>query len=638
MSIIDFYGWMILISPLLGFVFSLVVGKFYRKAAGPIASFFIFLSFIFAAITFFNVQKNTIYNSYDWFYNIHYGIYIDHLAIVMALMVSFVSLMIHLFAVYYMKADPNKHAYFAETSLFTAGMLGLVISSNLVVLFLFWELVGLCSYLLIGFWYFKPNATAAAKKAFIVTRVGDLSFLIGMAVLYYSLMGITNDPLSIPYLIQHAQSISTAIGPTRLGVISVFILGAAVGKSAQFPLHVWIPDAMEGPTTVSALIHAATMVTAGVYLVARLFQIFLYSAPFAMYSVAIIGSFTALYAGILGLVVNDLKRILAYSTISQLGYMMAAIGLAPAIGGVAVSLGMFHLVSHAIFKALLFMGAGAFLIAMMDLRDTKQMGGLWKRMPIVTTTFFIASLSLAAFPGTSGFFSKDPIIYASWNYFTSSESIGHFLPVLFLMIGSLLTTLYTFRLFFLVAVGKPRSKLAENARDPPFLATIPLIILSIFALILGLWQTQFYKFLMPSFITSNIVMNAAAPTAPWYITSMPVILLAIGFFIDLYIYGFEKWKTWDISKSWYYKLVKNKFYVDVLYTRIISERVILPLSASFSSFENAYNTGVNDLGSDTVSLGSYFRRLQSGIVENYIVFILLASVIVFIIVELVELI
>ncbi|BAB60273.1 NADH dehydrogenase I chain I [Thermoplasma volcanium GSS1] len=316
------YGWMIFIAPLLGFVFSLVIGKFYRKWSGAVASFFIFLALVFAILSYFQVLKGPIYNSYHWFYNIDYGIYIDNLAITMAIMVSFVSLMIHLFAIYYMKDDPNKHVYFAETSLFTAGMLGLVISSNLVLLFLFWELVGLCSYLLIGFWFFKPNATAAAKKAFIVTRVGDLSFIIGMSILYYSLVNVTGDPLSIPYLISHASLIASQIGKVRLGIIAIFILGAAIGKSAQFPLHVWIPDAMEGPTTVSALIHAATMVTAGVYLVARLYQVFLYAAPFAMYAVAIIGSFTALYAGILGLVVNDVKRILAYSTISQLGYRL----------------------------------------------------------------------------------------------------------------------------------------------------------------------------------------------------------------------------------------------------------------------------------------------------------------------------
>ena len=330
-------GWFIFLSPLLGFAITYVVGRYHRNLSGLVASLAVFGSLIASILTFFYVQSNgTVYDSFVWFYNIHAGIYIDHLTLVMAIMVSFVSLMIHLFALYYMKEDPNKHVYFAETSLFTAGMLGLVVSSNLVLFFLFWELVGLCSYLLIGFWFFKPNATAAAKKAFIVTRVGDLLFLVGMAILYNSLQGFTglgsNSPLSIPFLIQNAQAIASYVGPNVLGTVAVLFLAGAAGKSSQFPLHVWIPDAMEGPTTVSALIHAATMVTAGVYLVARVFNVFYYSAPFAMYSVVILGSFTALFAGIVGLFVNDIKRILAYSTISQIGYMLASIGLGGVFG------------------------------------------------------------------------------------------------------------------------------------------------------------------------------------------------------------------------------------------------------------------------------------------------------------------
>ena len=325
-------GWFIFISPLIGFVLSYGIGRKRRNLAGIIASLSILGSLIASLVTFLQVQSSgAIYNHFQWFYNINAGIYIDHLSLVMAIMVSFVSLMIHLFALYYMKDDPNRHIYFAETALFTAGMLGLVVASNLVLFFLFWELVGLCSYLLIGFWFFKPNAASAAKKAFIVTRVGDLLFLVGMALLYESLTGFTglgsNSPLSIPFLITNASAISAYVGKATLGIVAVLFLAGAAGKSSQFPLHVWIPDAMEGPTTVSALIHAATMVTAGVYLVARVFNLFYFSADFALYSVVILGSFTAIFAGIVGLFVNDIKRILAYSTISQIGYMLSAIGL-----------------------------------------------------------------------------------------------------------------------------------------------------------------------------------------------------------------------------------------------------------------------------------------------------------------------
>lgn len=622
-------GWFIFISPLLGFAFTYVVGRYHRNLSGLIASLAVLGSLIASLLTFFYVQSNgTVYNSFVWFYNIHAGIYIDHLTLVMALMVSFVSLMIHLFAIYYMKEDPNKHVYFAETSLFTAGMLGLVVSSNLVLFFLFWELVGLCSYLLIGFWFFKPNASAAAKKAFIVTRVGDLLFLVGMAILYSSLQGYTglgsNSPLSIPFLIQNAQAIASYVGPNVLGTVAVLFLAGAAGKSSQFPLHVWIPDAMEGPTTVSALIHAATMVTAGVYLVARVFNIFYYSAPFALYSVVILGSFTALFAGIVGLFVNDIKRILAYSTISQIGYMLAAIGLGGVFGYGGVSFGMFHLVSHAVFKALLFMSAGAILIALMDLRDTRYMGGLWKRMPMTVTLLFIGSLALIAFPGTSGYFSKDTIISASWVYYQHYGTVQSLLPWLFLATGALLTTLYTFRMFFRTALGKPRSHLAEHAKDPSILPLIPLFILAIGALGLGVLQGSFYGFIDPSY---------TMPSVPLYIDIVPMVLMAIGLVITFVLYGTSIWQRMDFSKNWLYKLGKNKFYLDYLFTNIIAERVIVPLSASFTLFENSYNRAVDNVGTSTLKLGDFFRRIQNGVVENYFIVLIIGVSLIFIAVK-----
>ncbi len=637
-------GWFIFLSPLIGAPIALGVGKKYRNLAGIIASIAVAGALVASIITFFYVDSGTVvsnssklyiltgnyaYNHYLWFLNIDAGIFIDRLAVVMALMVSFVSLMIHLFAIYYMKNDPNRHVYFAETSLFTAGMLGLVVASNLVLFFLFWELVGLCSYLLIGFWFFKPNATAAAKKAFIVTRVGDLLFLVGMAILYDSLVNFSglgnNSPLSIPFLIQNAPAIASYIGKNTLGIVAVLFLAGAAGKSAQFPLHVWIPDAMEGPTTVSALIHAATMVTAGVYLVARVFNIFYAAAPFALYSVAILGAFTAVFAGIIGIFVNDIKRILAYSTISQIGYMLAAIGLGGLFGYGAVPLGMFHLVVHAVFKALLFMAAGAILITLMDLRDTREMGGLWRRMPMTITLLFIGSLALIAFPGTSGYFSKDTIISASWVYFTHYGTAASFLPWLFLATGALLTTLYTFRMFFRVALGKPRSHLAENARDPSVLPLIPLFILAAGALFLGLIQIPFYKFITP---------NYEFPVVPIYIEAIPITLVAIGLIVTYLVYGTEYWKKMDFSRNPLYRLARNKFYLDTLFTNIIAERVIAPVSGSFARFENGYNSAVDGLGKGTLTLGAIFRRIQDGVVENYFVVLIVGISLVFIIMEL----
>lgn len=622
-------GWLIFLSPIFGFVITYVVGRYYRKLSGIIASLAVLGSLIAAIITFFYVQSNgTVYNSYVWFYNIHAGIYIDHLTLIMALMVSFVSLMIHLFALYYMKDDPNKHVYFAETSLFTAGMLGLVVSSNLVFFFLFWELVGLCSYLLIGFWFFKPNASAAAKKAFIVTRVGDLLFLVGMAILYSSLQGFTglgsNSPLSIPFLIQNAQAIASYIGPNVLGAVAVLFLIGAAGKSSQFPLHVWIPDAMEGPTTVSALIHAATMVTAGVYLVARVFNIFYYSAPFAMYSVVILGAFTALFAGIVGIFVNDIKRILAYSTISQIGYMLAAIGLGGVFGYGGVSFGMYHLIVHAVFKALLFMSAGAILIALMDLRDTRYMGGLWKRMPMTITLLFIGSLALIAFPYTSGYFSKDTIISASWVYYQHYGTISSLFPWVFLATGALLTTLYTFRMFFRTALGKPRSHLAEHAKDPSIFALLPLFVLAAGALGLGAIQGYFYGYIDPSY---------SLPSVPLYIEIIPMSLMAIGLVITYVLYGTTLWQRMHFSKNPLYRIAKNKFYLDYLFTNIIAERVIVPISAGFTIFENSYNRAVNNVGSSTLKLGDIFRRIQNGVVENYFIVLIIGVSLIFIIVK-----
>ncbi|MCL6089805.1 MAG: NADH-quinone oxidoreductase subunit L [Candidatus Thermoplasmatota archaeon] len=625
-------GWFIFISPLIGFVLSYGIGRKRRNLAGIIASLSILGSLIASLVTFLQVQSSgAIYNHFQWFYNINAGIYIDHLSLVMAIMVSFVSLMIHLFAMYYMKDDPNRHIYFAETALFTAGMLGLVVASNLVLFFLFWELVGLCSYLLIGFWFFKPNAASAAKKAFIVTRVGDLLFLVGMALLYESLTGFTglgsNSPLSIPFLITNASAISAYVGKATLGIVAVLFLAGAAGKSSQFPLHVWIPDAMEGPTTVSALIHAATMVTAGVYLVARVFNLFYFSADFALYSVVILGSFTAIFAGIVGLFVNDIKRILAYSTISQIGYMLSAIGLGGLFGYTGVSYGMFHLVVHAVFKALLFMSAGAILIALMDLRDTRLMGGLWKKMPLTITLLFIGSLALVAFPLTSGYFSKDTIIDASWVYYAHYGTVESFLPWLFLSLGALMTTLYTFRMFFRVALGKPRSHLAEHSKDPSIFALIPLFVLAFGSLTLGLIQTPFYNY---------IYSGSSLPTAvPFNIRMVPLAFLAIGIVVTYAIYGTDLWKKLDFSRNPLYKLGKNKFYLDYLFTNILAERAIVPLAAGFTLFENRYNRSVEKTGSEALKLGDIFRKIQNGVIENYFIILIMGISLIFIIIELV---
>ena len=624
-----FAGWFIFLAPLIASPIALAAGRSRKVLAGAIASTSIAISLALSAYVYFTIGNGTIYQSYSWFANLRYGIYIDHLALVMVIMVSFVSLMIHLFATYYMGKDPNKHVYFAETALFTSGMLGLILASNLVILFLFWELVGLCSYLLIGFWYFKPNAASAAKKAFIVTRVGDMSLLIGLAILYTSLSGALpgRDPLSIPYLIQNASAVATYIGSDKLALITILIFGGAVGKSAQFPLHVWIPDAMEGPTTVSALIHAATMVTAGVYLVARVFPLFEFSAYYSLYVVAIIGAFTAIYSGTLSWVMNDIKRVLAYSTISQIGYMMAAIGIAGIIGYSGVPFGIYQLVVHAFFKALLFLSAGAILIALLDLRDIRKMGGLWRRMPWAVTLMFIGAITLAGIPPTAAFFSKGEIVDASWNYYVlSGYKIQDIFPWIFLAFGEFFTAFYTFRMFSMVALGKSRSYLAEHAKDPPWWAILPLIPLAILALIFGIFQGDFYSYIYPGYTSF---------TAPLAEESLVYVLIAIGALLGIYVGTGDRWKYLDRSRSRAYHVIKEKYYIDKLFTNLIAVRAILPLSASFSGFEARYNTANEKAGTGISRFGSILRKIQSGVVENYFILMIIVAAIVFLIVEII---
>lgn len=623
------YEWFIFLSPIIAFPISFTVGRYRRNLAGYIATISILISFILSFIVYLQIRgtSSPVYQSFNWFGDINAGIYIDHLALVMILMVSFVSLMIHLFALYYMGKDPNKHVYFAETALFTGGMLGLSVSSNLVEFFLFWELVGVCSYLLIGFWYFKPNASSAAKKAFIVTRVGDLLFLIGLSILYVSLADKVASPLSIAYIVNPSSwpQILNYVGTTNLTLIGLLFMGGAAGKSAQFPLHVWIPDAMEGPTTVSALIHAATMVTAGVYLVARVYPIYLHSTA-ALDFVLFIGAFTALFAGTIGMVVNDLKRILAYSTISQLGYMFAALGIGSIIGDSAISFALFHTMVHAVFKALLFLAAGAILLTMMELRDVKKMGGLWKRMPITMTLMFIGAITLSALPFTASYYSKDTIIDASWNFFSANGySLFSFLPWLMLILGALTTTIYTFRFFFLAALGKPRSELASKAKDPSKIVLIPLIILALIALIMGQFQYLFYDFIYAQTIHVSI---------PYIVSLAPSMMVLLGLLITIPLYATSGWMSLDLKKSRLYRVVKNKYYLDKLFTNDIAERGIIPLSSGFSTFETYFSRSIEAIGSGTLRLGSFFRRLQNGIIEYYFVVLVIGISIILLIVEL----
>jgi len=454
--------WLIFLLPLFSFiVISFVLRPFFNdkpRLGGYTTIAAIAGSFVISVFALFAVMANSGHAlpvpDIEWVLieggvSIHLGLLVDPLTAVMLIVVTVVSLMVQIYSQGYMHGDAGYHRYFAFMSLFTASMLGLVLADNLVFMFVFWEGVGLCSYLLIGFWFHKPSAANAAKKAFIVTRLGDFGFLAAILALYFN-----TGTFDIAEL--HHLAVAGAISGTILTWVAIGIFSGAVGKSAQFPLHVWLPDAMEGPTPVSALIHAATMVAAGVFLVARTFPLFEHSME-AMTTVAIIGGFTAIFAASIGLVMTDIKRVLAYSTISQLGYMMLGLGT----GGVAI--GIFHLFNHAFFKALLFLGAGSVNHATGTF-DMRQMGGLRRIMPWTYATFVIASLSLAGVWPLAGFWSKDEILASS----LASQPILFYLA----LITVFMTAFYMFRAIFMTFGGEYRGDTSGahdfwGSRSPP---------------------------------------------------------------------------------------------------------------------------------------------------------------------------
>ena len=579
--------------------------------------------------------------SWHWFSFINLGLLVDPLSVAMICMVSFVSLLIHIYAVGYMKGDPGGARYFAETSLFTAGMLGVALADNLFLFFLSWELVGLCSYLLIGFWYRKPSAASAAKKAFLVTRVGDMLFLAGIFILYANMARVAPEsvyPLALPEIFRHIALIPS----DQLTLITLLFFGGAVGKSGQFPLHVWLPDAMEGPTTVSALIHAATMVTAGVYLVARTFPLFI-AAPMSLTVVAYLGAFTALFAATMGLVMNDMKRVLAYSTISQLGYMMLALGAGAVVGVVAVGIAMLHLIAHAFFKALLFLGAGS-VIHSVGTNDLRLMGGLFSKMKITAITMLIGAAALAGIPLLSGFYSKDAIIEASLEYGLTSYQ---FLPYLLAIITVLLTGIYIFRLWFMAFAGKTRlsEERTAHVHESPRVMTVPLAILALFALLFGgvvnswLAHNAFVDYVSTTFSTNvlNLDIGSLAMLgghvlvhegeASTLIALLPAVLAALGLLVAWLIYGRAKVAPEGIPsrRNSLYRLLINRYYQGRI-CNILSMKLVYGLARISGFIEHVFIGGFVWLVSVLVFfLGEVLRRVQSGVVRNYAAVLVLGT-------------
>ncbi|AKB20019.1 F420H2 dehydrogenase subunit FpoL [Methanosarcina sp. WWM596] len=659
------FAFLIPLLPALAFAITFFFGRKMPSGGAIIPILAIAASFVISFAITLGLLANPeeiVSQSYSWFAVLNIGILIDPLAAVMLSMVSFVSLLIHIYAVSYMSHDEGKPRYFAETALFTAAMLSLVLSDNILQLFVSWELVGLCSYLLIGFWFEKPSAAAAAKKAFLTTRIGDVMFLTGIIVLTSDLLKLAGGFQEGVYLLRFDEIFSYipqlsalqlnvfGFEISHLTIITLLFFGGAVGKSGQFPLHVWLPDAMEGPTTVSALIHAATMVTAGVYLVARTFPMFI-AAPDSLMVVAYFGGFTALFAGTMGIVMNDLKRVLAFSTISQLGYMMLGLGLGSAIGLEAVGISLFHLINHAFFKALLFLCAGSVIHAV-GTQDMRELGGVGKVMPITAATMTIAALALAGFGipgtsiGTSGFISKDAIIEAAYLF---GEHSNNWIPYIFSIAAAFLTSLYIFRLIFMTFTGKPRSN--YHGHESSAIMTIPLSILAFLALVFGaLTQTGFMKFLEETFTNSFVSLNIgslasiggnelveAAGHEPLFILWLPLIMALAGLAIAFVIYYLRAVKLGPLAsmKNPIYRLLYKRYYQHEIYTEFFSIGIVYGVIAFLTQVVDVIvDSIVEGIGIITVGVGEELRKVQTGVVQTYATVIIVGVSLLIILIKL----
>ncbi len=554
------------------------------------------------------------------------GFLIDRLSALMMTVVTFVSLMVHIYTIGYMHDDPGYQRFFSYISLFTFAMLMLVMANNMLQLFFGWEAVGLVSYLLIGFWYTRPTAIFANLKAFIVNRVGDFGFLLGIAVLLYLTGSLDYAEIFGQAASLQGETLEVVDGRpwSALTVACILLFVGAMGKSAQVPLHVWLPDSMEGPTPISALIHAATMVTAGVFLVARMSPLFEYSET-ALTVVLVIGAITALFTGFLGIVQNDIKRVVAYSTLSQLGYMMVAQGAS------AYAVGIYHLMTHAFFKALLFLAAGSVIIALHHEQDIRRMGGLRKYLPITYWTSLIGSLALIGFPGFSGFFSKDALIEAVHLADIPGSTFAYYC----VLSGVFVTALYSFRMFFLVFHGPER--ISDDARghlhEPPAVVTGPLIMLAIPSLLIG-WFTlgpvvfeNFFGrslFVLPAHDVIRELLPEWHGPLDFVLHSFasPVLYLALGgVFVAWYLYLYKPSIPEQLQArlSWLYGLLDKKYYADVMAEQVIPAggRGIGRLFSQVGDVGLIDGLAVNGSARLIGWFASIARRVQRGYLYDY---------------------
>lgn len=625
--------------PLVGFLINGLLGSRIKseKAIGVIGSATVGISFVIACAMFFDMlgsppeERSHIIEIFKWIaagsLNVSFAYQIDQLSILMMLIVTGVGFLIHVYSIGYMHGDPGFWRFFAYLNLFIFAMLNLIMADNFLVLFLGWEGVGLCSYLLIGFWYdrkFDKGTTGdAAKKAFIVNRIGDFGFLIGMFLIFEMFGTLTFKDV-------FTQASTLSVGNTTIMWMTLALFLGATGKSAQIPLFVWLPDAMAGPTPVSALIHAATMVTAGIYMVARCAVLFAL-APTTLMVVAIIGATTALFAASIGLVQNDIKKVLAYSTISQLGYMFLALGVG------AFAAGLFHVMTHAFFKALLFLGSGAVIHAMHDEQDIQKMGGLKSHLPTTYKTFLVGTLAIAGIPPLAGFFSKDEIL---WKAFS-----GGYWPLWVMgLIGAGLTAFYMFRLLSLTFEGKPRwDQHHLHPHEAPKTMALPLIVLAGLSIVGGFvgiphslgGGNAIEQWLDPVFEAANrkmfLVPHAVVPLE--YVLMIASVLVALG--------GIWLARTWYLKKTevpeimasrnrGVYNLLLNKYKVDELYEATIVNP-ILKTSEMFlwKIFDVKIIDGiVNGIPKLIGMFSGVARKIQTGVTQNYALAFVLGVVLI----------
>ena len=636
------YLWLVPLVPFAGFLLNGILGsrlpRWLVTAIGilaPLASFALVLNAFFlariSAVAFVSCQgcppithavtlpyAETL--QHPWIavgaLHIDFSLILDQLSLVMLLVVTGVGFLIHVYSVGYMHDDPGYARYFSYLNLFIFFMTLLVLAGNVLLMFVGWEGVGLASYLLIGFWFERSSAAAAGKKAFIVNRIGDFGFLIGIFLLLANFGTLNFDQIAAKLTLNHWPF--PVVPASVITVTALCLLLGAAGKSAQLPLYIWLPDAMEGPTPVSALIHAATMVTAGVYMIARTHFLFDH-APIALGVVALVGAVTALFAATMGLVQNDIKRVLAYSTISQIGYMFLGCGVA------AYSAAIFHLMTHAFFKALLFLAAGAVIHSLGGEQDLRKMGGLWKSHPVTFWTTTAAVLAISGFPPFAGFFSKDAILYAAFLHGTYGNILW-FIGV----VTALLTALYMFRLWYMAFLGEPRAKHAHH-HATPWSMLVPLVILGLLS-ICGGWIgiDHIAAFLAPT--TGALHLASNTPHIELYLSIVAVLVALEGWLIADKYYRRKPARPAQLAAALPgpYKLLANKYYVDEIYrAAIVNPLLAISKYALGWIVDTAILGGIAWLLAGIANLaGMILQRWQSGNLRSYAAWLAAAAAVV----------